>query len=83
MYFHPHIFSHVSNNNFQFLSTTKHLDFSSDNVNSIELMTHVIDAATQAMYMGMEYPELMCMLLVLMETHALTYMGGLQVQTMQ
>ena len=74
----------VSNNNFQFLSTyTKYLDFSSDNVNSIKLMTHVIDAATQAMYMGMEYPELMCMLLVLMETHVLTYMGGLQVQTMQ
>ena len=46
-------------------------------------MTHVIDAATQAMYMGMEYPELMCMLLILMETHVLTYMGGLQVQTMQ
>lgn len=30
------------------------------------------------MYMGREYPELMRMLLVLMETHVLTYMGGLK-----
>lgn len=35
-------------------------------------MTQIIDAATW------EYPELMRMLLVLMETHVLTYMGGLK-----